>query len=544
MRGLMMDRPLLISDLIEFGARYGGDAEIVTRLVEGGIHRETYREARARIKKLANALLAAGVKPGDRLATIAWNTHRHFELYFAVSGIGAVLHTINPRLGLDELLYVVNHAEDTHLFYDTTFHKLAAALAASKTGVKTWVALTDDAHLPADGAVPGVVSYESLLTGHSDQLEWPVFDENTASSLCYTSGTTGQPKGVLYSHRSTRLHTYAVSGLDGLGVGAREVLLPVVPMFHVNAWGIPYAAAGAGAKLVLPGPGMDGKSVAELIETEGVTCALGVPTIWLALAEHMRKEQRKFPANLRLVVGGAALPASLQRTLEEELGADTIHAWGMTEMSPLGTCSHLLPKYDHLGTEEQRAAKLKQGRPVIGVDLRLVDEEGKELPFDGVASGHLQVRGPWITAGYFKEPGVAAITDGWFDTGDVATIDADGAMEITDRAKDIVKSGGEWISSVKLENAAMGCPGVANAAVIGIAHPKWQERPLLIIVARPGTPPTAADIRAHLATQVPSWWLPDAVEFVDSLPVGGTGKISKRTLRERFAGYQLPEKDA
>jgi 3-(methylthio)propionyl---CoA ligase len=538
MNGLMMDAPLLISQLIEFGAQNAPDAELITRTVEGPVHRYGYADAHARIKRLANALLQGGVKPGDRLATIAWNTHRHFELYFAVTGIGAILHTINPRLGLPELEYVVNHAEDTHVFFDTTFAKLVAAVAPKAPTVKHWVALTDAAHAPAEPNLPALSFYESWVAQGAEELEWPSFDERSAATLCYTSGTTGRPKGVLYSHRSTRLHTSAVLAADGLGLGAKETVLPVVPMFHVNAWGVPFACAGSGARLVFPGPGLDGKSLFELMEAERVTIALGVPTVWLGLAAYVAAQGKRFNEGMTMVIGGSALAGPLRDTLEG-LGAQVVHAWGMTETSPLGTVSRPLRKHVDQGSAVVKAIQLKQGRPLIGVEVRAVDDDGKVLPRDGKSSGNFQIRGPWIASGYFKDPS-PVLKGGWFDTGDVGTLDADWFMQITDRSKDIIKSGGEWVSSVDLENEALGAPGVALAAVIGVPHPKWSERPLLIVVPKPGVTPSKEDILSHLATRVPKWWLPDAIEFVEAIPIGPTGKIMKRLLREKFQGYALP----
>jgi fatty-acyl-CoA synthase len=529
MLGLMMDQPLLLSSIIEFAARYHAGVEVVSRTVDGPIHRTTWGEIARRARKLANALVGMGIRPGDRVATVAWNTHRHLELYFAVSGIGAVLHTINPRLSPEQLCYVVDHAEDVALFYDTTFAKLAEIVRTHPaTPVKHTVALTD-------------ADYEALIAPESDRYEWPLFDERTASSLCYTSGTVGNPKGVLYSHRSTVLHSYAVSMTDALALSGNDVTLPVVPMFHVNAWGIPYAAAMVGSKLVLPGPMLDGKSLYELIAAERVSFLLGVPTVWLGLLAHLGTLGVRLETVKRVVVGGSACSPSLIQAFERDHGARVIHAWGMTEMSPLGTANVLLPKHAGLSDDEKLAIKAKQGRPIFGVDLRLVDDEGRVLPHDGKTSGHLHVRGPWVASAYFKRDASDSHHDGWFATGDIATVDEDGYMQITDRSKDVIKSGGEWISSIDVENAAMGCPGVAMAAAIGVAHPKWSERPLLVVVKAPGAEPTREAIQAHLAARLPKWWLPDAIEFVDALPLGATGKVLKRALRERFADYRLTD---
>ncbi|MDP2309753.1 MAG: long-chain-fatty-acid--CoA ligase [Pseudomonadota bacterium] len=539
MFGLMMDEPLLISRQLAFAQRFHGAVEVVSRTVEGPIHRTSWGAVARRAAQLAHALTRLGVKPGDRVATIAWNTHRHLELYFAVSGMGAVLHTINPRLPPDQLVYVVSHAEDSVLFFDTTFTKLAQLAAARCPSVRAVVAMTDAAHLPAD--LPGALEYEGLLAPEQEAFAWPELDERTASSLCYTSGTSGFPKGVLYSHRSTVLHSYGIAMADALAISAADVTLPVVPMFHVNAWGIPYAAAMTGSKLVLPGPGMDGKSLLELIDDEGVTSLLGVPTVWANLLAHLKSVDRSLTTVRKVVIGGAACPTSMIRAFEEGHGARVVHAWGMTETSPLGTANVMLPKHQGIPYEATLAVKAKQGRPIFGVDLRLIGDDGLEKPHDGATSGHLQVRGPWVASAYFKqEPtDVGTHADGWFATGDIATIDPDGYMQITDRSKDVIKSGGEWVSSIDLENAAVGHPGVAQAAAIGLAHPKWGERPLLLVVRAPGADPSREEIGAWLETRLVKWWMPDAIEFVEALPIGATGKILKRTLREQFAEYRF-----
>jgi 3-(methylthio)propionyl---CoA ligase len=541
MLGLMMNQPLLISGQIEFAAKFHANTEVVTRAVEGPIRRSTYGQVSRRAKKLANALHRAGVGPGDRVATIAWNTDRHLELYFAVSGMGAVLHTINPRLSPDQLKYVVDHSEDIALFFDTTFTKCAQFLSRQSAGIRRFVAMTDDEHLPADHGIAGLNAYESLIAGESDVYLWPELDENTASSLCYTSGTTGNPKGVLYSHRSTVLHSYAAAMADVLGLSSADVTLPVVPMFHVNAWGVPYAAVMVGSKLVLPGPGLDGRSLLDLIEAESVTSLLGVPTVWLALLAQAKKDNKRLSSVKKVTIGGAACPPSMIRAFEEDHGVRVIHAWGMTETSPLGTANVLLPKHDRLSSEDQLAIKVKQGRAVFGVDLRLVDDAGDVLPHDGKTSGHLQIRGPWVASAYFKRDRDDNFDDGWFFTGDIATIDADGYMHVTDRSKDVVKSGGEWISTIEIENAAMSHPAVAQAAVIGVPHPKWQERPLLLIVKAEGQEVASKEILAFLAGRIPTWWVPDAVEVIEALPIGPTGKVLKRALRERFGNYRLQE---
>jgi fatty-acyl-CoA synthase len=544
MLGLMQHRPLLISSLIEHANACHPDAEIVSRTVEGPLHRCTYRDIRRRSKQVANALGALGVRPGDRIATLAWNGYRHMELYFGVSGMGAVLHTINPRLFPEQIEYIVNHAEDGYLFFDLTFAPLVAKLAPLLRGVKGFVAMTDRAHMPALD-VPNLICYEELVGSASADYGWPDFDENTASSLCYTSGTTGRPKGVVYSHRSTVLHSWAVCMADGLGMSMHDTALLVVPMFHVNAWGTPYAGAMCGARLVMPGPALDGKSVYELMRDLKVTVALGVPTVWLMLFGHVdaaKLDPKRDLALRRVVVGGAAASRALCEKFERVFGATVVHAWGMTEMSPLGTVCNPMPKHAGASAEERLDLQRNQGRPVYGVELEIADDEGRRLPHDGIAYGHLLVRGPWITAGYFREEGAGVLdAQGFFDTGDIATIDPDCYMHITDRAKDVIKSGGEWISSIELENAAMGHPAVAEAAVIGVAHPKWQERPLLVIVRKAGQALTRDEMLGFLEGRVARWWLPDDVAFVDELPHTATGKLLKVKLREQFREYRFPD---
>ncbi|MEW6323729.1 MAG: long-chain-fatty-acid--CoA ligase [Acidobacteriota bacterium] len=539
MLGQMMQVPLLVSSQIEFAARYHAPVDIVSRGVEGELRRSTWGRTASRARQLANALTRLGVRQGDRVATIAWNTDRHLEIYFAVSSMGAVLHTINPRLPLDQLRYIVDHAEDSALFFDTTFTKLAQFLSQQATPVRHYVAMTDAAHLP-DTGIAGLVDYEGFIAGESESFDWPRLDENTASSLCYTSGTAGFPKGVLYSHRSTVLHSYAIALPDALGFSARDTMLPVVPMFHVNAWGVPYAAACVGARLALPGPGLDPPNLVDLIEREKVTCLLGVPTVWHALLAHLQATGKKLTTVKKAGIGGAAVPPRMIQAFESH-GVQVLHAWGMTEMSPVGTVNWLLPRHDALSDDEKLALKCKQGRPIYGIDVRIVDDENQVLPHDGKATGHLQVRGWWVVDRYFKRDSDDARHGEWFDTGDIASIDPDSYVQITDRAKDLIKSGGEWISSIDLENAAMSHPAVAQAAAIGVAHPKWQERPLLVVVKAPGKDVTADELQAFLATKIVKWWLPDAVEFVEALPIGPTGKVLKRQLRETFAGYVLED---
>ena len=540
MRGLIADRPLLISGLLAHADRVSGDREIVSRSVEGPIHRYTYRDAHRRSRQLANALTAMGVQLGDRIATLAWNTYRHFEVYYAVSGIGAITHTLNPRLAPAQLTYIVNHAEDSYIFADANLVPLIEAVAGELSTVKGVVVMTDAANMPA-AAIDNLICYEELIDSHSDVLEWPEFDENTASSLCYTSGTTGNPKGALYSHRSTVIHGYASALPDVLNLAESEVVLPVVPMFHVNAWGIPYGATMTGAKLVFPGPRLDGASLHELLVEEDVTFAAGVPTVWLGLLNYWRENDTRAPSLKRTVIGGSAVPQSMLQAFQDEFGVEVRHAWGMTEMSPLGTVCLVKPRMRGAPKADRERIQIKQGRPVFGVDMKIVDEQGKVMPHDGKAYGELMVRGPWITSGYFKLDGSDAHgDDGWFATGDVCTIDPDGYMEITDRSKDVIKSGGEWISSIDLENQAMGHPDIAQAAVIGVAHPKWDERPLLIVVPAPGKTPNLASVHEYLADKVARWWLPDDMIIVDELPLGATGKVLKTNLREQFGSHKLP----
>ncbi len=541
MFGLMQDRPLLIQQLIEHAALNHGDTEIVSRRVEGDIHRYTYRDARTRAKKVAESLLALGIKPGDRIGTLAWNGYRHFELYYGISGMGAVCHTINPRLFPEQIVYIVNHAEDQLLFVDLNLLPAVEKLLPQFKTVRHVVAMTDRAHLPKDCKIPNLLVYEELIADKPGTYEWPEFDERTASSLCYTSGTTGNPKGVLYHHRSTLLHAYAAALPDTLGISARSVILPVVPMFHVNAWGLPYTAALVGAKLVFPGVALDGASLYELFEKERVSFTAGVPTVWLALLNYMQANKLKLSTVKYAVIGGSAAPPAMIEAFDREFGVEVLHAWGMSEMSPLGTVNHPKAKHGSLAAKELLDVRLKQGRPPFGVDMKIVDDSGKELPRDGKAFGDLLVRGPWITSGYFKgEGGPVLQEDGWFATGDVATIDEDGYMQITDRSKDVIKSGGEWISSIDLENAAMAHPAVAEAAVIGIAHPKWDERPLLIVHRKPDAAVDKKELIDFLATKVAKWWLPDDVQFVEAIPHTATGKILKTRLREDFKDYKLP----
>jgi len=540
MLGLMQSQPLLISNIIEHAARHHSDTEIVSRTVEGPLHRYTYADANRRAKRAANALAALGVVLGDRVGTLAWNGYRHFELYYGISGIGAVMHTINPRLFPEQIAWIINHAEDKVLFFDLTFLPLVEGIAPLLTGCRAFVLMTDAAHMPAASALPGLLCYEDLLAGTAETLAWPSFDENTASSLCYTSGTTGNPKGALYSHRSTMLHAYASALPDSLNCSARDCILPVVPMFHVNSWGLAYSCPLVGAKLVLPGPHLDGKSLFELFEGEKVSMSAGVPTVWQGLLGHLRQNGLRFSTLRSTVIGGSSCPPAMIKTFQEEYGVKVLHAWGMTEMSPLGTVCNLKTKHLSWPAEEQFKVEITQGRAVFGVDMKIVGGDGQELPWDGKAFGDLMVRGPWVVRGYFKGEGGDPLIDGWFPTGDVATMSPDGYMQITDRSKDVIKSGGEWISSIDLENIAVAHPAVQQAAVIGVAHPKWDERPLLIIVKRPGMDVSRADLLKFFEGKIAKWWLPDDVAFVETIPLGATGKMLKTKLREQFRDYRLP----
>ena len=538
--GQMMSQPLLISSIIDYAARHYPSTEIVSRRVEGDLHRYTYRECQVRAKKMANALTALGVVMGDRVATLAWNGYRHMELYYVVSGSGAVLHTINPRLHPEQIAYIANHAEDQYLFFDLSFLPLIEAVASHCKTVKAFVLMADRERMPPASKIANLLCYEDLIASSSDDYSWPVFDENSAASLCYTSGTTGNPKGALYSHRSTVLHAYGSAMPNALNVSAADTVLPVVPMFHVNAWGLPYSVLLSGAKMVYPGAALDGKSLYELFEAEKVTFSAGVPTVWLGLINHVLQNGLAFSTFRRTVIGGSACPPAMMDTLIDKLHVQVIHAWGMTEMSPLGTTGGLQSRHLALPKEEQRKILQKQGHAVYGVDMKIVDDSGVELPWDGATYGHLLVKGPWIISSYFKNEGGDVLQDGWFPTGDVATIDADGYMQITDRSKDVIKSGGEWIGTIDLENIAMAHPAVLQAACIGIAHPKWDERPLLLVIKRPGQEVTREELLKFFEGKIAKFWMPDDVVFIDALPTGATGKIQKNKLREQFRQHVLP----
>ena len=538
MLGSMMHWPLMISSLIRHADRWHGDTEIVSRTVEGPIHRYTYRDAHSRTRRLANALAGLGVAAGDCVGTLAWNGYRHFELYYGVSGMGAVIHTINPRLFHDQLTYIIDHAGDRVVFFDLTFLPLVEQLAPACPGVTTWIALTDRAHMPASALA--LLCYEDLLASESDDFEWPEFDENTASGLCYTSGTTGHPKGVLFSHRSTVLHALATCLPDAKAYSAQSVVLPIVPMFHANAWGIPYSAPLVGAKIVFPGAGMDGRSLYELFESEGVNFSAGVPTVWLTLIQYMKQNNLVFSTLKTTTIGGSACPSAMIQTLRDEFDVRVLHGWGMTEMSPVGTIGSPKAKHANLSADERLALSLKQGRALYGVEMKIIDGNGEDLPTDGVATGNVVVKGPWVMRHYFKSETPGTLTpDGWFPTGDVGSIDPDGYLSITDRSKDVIKSGGEWISSIELENIAVGHPAVAEAAVIGVFHPQWNERPLLIVVKKQGASVTRDELLAFYEGKVARWWTPDDVVFVDELPHTATGKLSKKMLREQYKEYRL-----
>ncbi len=541
LHGQMMNLPLTITSIMNFAEQLYGDTEIVSVTADNPAHRYTYAEAFRRTRQLANALADAGMREGDRIATLAWNDYRHFELYYAISCSGAVCHTINPRLFPEQVEYIVNHAEDRLVFVDPAFLPLLEGLQEKLPTVERFVVLTDAERLPTT-TLANAIDYESFIAGHGDRFDWPELDENAASALCYTSGTTGNPKGVLYSHRSTVLHSYGAALPDAMALSAADVVLPIVPMFHVNAWSIPYCAAMVGAKLVFPGGKMgDGETLQRLIEQEQVTMSAGVPTVWLALLGYLRDTGKRIDSLNRVVVGGAACPLSIMEEFEEKHGVYTHHAWGMTETGPLGTFNSLKPGMSELPKAQLDAIRTKQGRPIFGVDIRIVDPEGEVQPWDGEATGEVRIRGNWVCSGYFRmEDTGSHDEEGYFGTGDVASMDPDGYMRITDRTKDVIKSGGEWISSIDLENAAVGHPAVAEAAVIGVPHPKWTERPLLIVVRTPGAELEKEEILAYLQDKVAKWWIPEDAVFVDEIPHTATGKISKKDLRVQFADYQPP----
>ena len=537
MMGLMQQHSLLISGLIEFAARFHGDTEIVSRRVEGDRHRSNWAQVRRRAMRLAHGLDAWGLERGERVATLAWNGYRHLELYYGVSGSRRVLHTVNPRLHPDQIAWIVNHAQDRVLAFDMSFAPIIQAVAPQCPGVRRWVALCDADALPAEleRAVPGLLSYEAWLAEQSEApYAWPALDESEASSMCYTSGTTGNPKAVLYSHRSTVLHAMAAALPDVTGLSARDAVLPVVPMFHVNAWGVPYTAAMVGAKVVFPGPALDGASLFELMDQEDVSFSAGVPTVWLGLLARMQQEGRRPRSLARVLIGGSAAPLAMIQAFQDTWGVEVRHAWGMTEMSPLGTACAFKTKHASLDAQQRLQLQTSQGRPLYGVDMRIVDPAGAEVAWDGRSIGELQVRGPWVLADYYQSGQPSPLRDGWFPTGDVVSIDPDGYMRIVDRSKDVIKSGGEWISSIDIENVAMSHPAVAMAACVAVPHPKWDERPLLVVVRKPGAEVEARELLAFYEGKVAKWWIPDDVQFVEAIPLGATGKILKTRLREQL----------
>ncbi len=539
MLGLMQDWPLLCYTVIDHAATHHGNQEIVTRTVEGPMHRETYADAHLRARKVAQALRRLGVGNGDRIATLGWNTHRHFESWYGIMGLGAIYHTVNPRLFPDQIAYIISHAEDSYVLTDLTFVKLLEQLQDRLPSVKGFVILTDAEHMP-ETTLRGAIAYEDLIAEEDGDFRWETFDENTAAGLCYTSGTTGNPKGVLYSHRSNVLHSLAVNTAECIGMRSADTILAVVPMFHANSWALAFSVPATGARLVLPGPKLDGESVHEILTTEKVTLSTAVPTVWLMLLQYLESSGATLPDLQRVMVGGAALPQILLETFEEKYGVEVRQGWGMTEMSPVGTVGALKAGEQEKSREERTRIKLKQGRPLYTVQMKIEDDDGVELPHDGVTFGHLKVRGPAIAKAYFRADGSPIDDEGFFDTGDIATLDADSRMHIIDRDKDVIKSGGEWISSIDVENTAMGHPDIAEAAVIGIKHPKWSERPLLIAIPKPGATPTKESVLEFLNGRIASWWMPDDVVFVEEIPHTATGKIQKRDLRTQFEDHQLP----
>ncbi len=543
MKGLMMDTQLLISAIAQHAEKFHGDREVVSVTVDNPRHRYTIREAMARARQLANALATLGVKQGDRVASLAWNDYRHLEVYYGVSGSGFVCHTINPRLFPEQIIYIINHAEDRFICVDAMFVPLLEAVADKIPNVEGFIVMTDEAHMP-DTSLPNVMCYETLLAAESSAFDWPQLDERTASALCYTSGTTGNPKGALYDHRSKVLHAFGTLAIDVAGVASRDVVLPVVPFVHVNAGGVPDSALMGGAKLVLPGPKMgDGEALYALIDSEDVTMALGVPTVWLALLQYTEKAGKRLDKLERSLVGGAAVPRAMIEAFRDKHGVELRQGWGMTETSPIGTVNTIKAGLEGLPGDEQLDLATKAGRGIFGVEIRIVDDNGEEQPWDGEAFGALQVRGPWVCSDYYKLEGSGGThtEDGWFETGDVATIDPQGYVAITDRTKDVIKSGGEWISSIELENTAMGHPAVAEAAVIGVAHPKWTERPLLVVTKAEGQDVSKDELLAYFDGKVATWWVPNDVVFVDELPHTATGKVKKIELRKQFADYRLSD---
>lgn len=542
MLGQMMNMPLTTTSILAFAEKVYAGSEIVSVTADNPLHRYTYAEAFQRVRQLANALKKLGCKDGDVIGTLAWNDYRHLELYYAISCSGMVCHTVNPRLFPEQLQYIIDHAEDKFVFIDVMFVPLLEKLAPTLPRVKGYIVLTDEAHMPTASSLPNLLCYESLIAKESTAFDWPQLDENQASALCYTSGTTGNPKGVLYSHRATILHTYATAMPDVFGISVRDVVMPIVPMFHVNGWGLVYTCPMIGAKLVMPGPKMgDGETLCKLINDEKVTTSAGVPTVWLALLNYLEQSGQQVPSLTRVTTGGAACPQPIFDTFRERYQVEVHQAWGMTEMSPLGTYNTLKPHMLGWSEEQKTCIRMNQGRPAYGVELKIVDDDNNELPWDGQSSGSVKVRGPWVIERYFKADKPSTDADGWFETGDVASMSPEGYMTITDRTKDVIKSGGEWISSIELENTAMLHPAVAEAAVIGVSHPKWTERPLLVIVPKAGSQPDKSELLAFFNGKVAKWWIPEACELVETLPHTATGKVSKKDLRVQFSGYRWPE---
>jgi len=539
MLGLMQDWPLLLHRIIDHAATYHAGRRIVSRSIEGPIHTTTYSQIRARAKKVAQRLEKDGVKLGDRVATLGWNTWRHLESWYGIVGIGAVYHTVNPRLFPDQIAWIINHAEDRVMMTDLTFVPLLEKLADKLPRIERYIVFTDAAHMPAT-TLRNAVPYEEWIGDVDGDFTWKTFDENTAAGMCYTSGTTGNPKGVLYSHRSNVLHSFAHSNASVLGLSSSDVILPVVPLFHANGWSLAFTAPLSGASIIMPGMKLDGASIYELLNEYKVTCTAGVPTVWLALLQHLEKTGGKLPYLKRVVIGGSASPRAMTKTFQDVYGVNVVHAWGMTEMSPLGSACTLIPEYAALDSEARLNVQQKQGHPPFSVEMKITDDAGRELPWDGKTFGRLKVRGPAVAKAYFKDDSNVLDADGFFDTGDVATMDPHGYMQITDRAKDVIKSGGEWISSIDLENLAIGHPSVAEAAVVGVKHPKWDERPLLVIVLKQGESASRDDILAFMRGKIANWWMPDDVVFVKDIPHTATGKILKTALREQFRDYVLP----
>ncbi len=545
MHSTMMDTPLVLSSIMNFAEKVYGTSEIVSVTADNPLHRYTYSDAFKRVRKLGNALNAMGAKLGDTIGTLAWNDYRHFEMYYALAASGMVCHTVNPRLFEDQLEFIINHGEDKWLFLDIAFVGLVEKIQDKLPNVQGFIILTNEANMPKKTSLRNVACYESLLDAQNEDIDWPEFGENHPVAMCYTSGTTGNPKGVVYSHRSTVLHAYASALPDTLGISVQDVVMPIVPMFHVNGWGLVYSAPMVGAKMVMPGPKMgDGETICSLINGENVTISAAVPTVWLALINHLEKTGGDVESLKRVTVGGAACPLSIMTTLKDKYGVEVRHAWGMTETSPLGTYNTFKPKMDSWTEEERNAVRVKQGRPIYGIEVKIVDDNNKELPWDGVASGAVKVRGPWVTGSYYKLDKKATDEDGWFETGDVASMDSEGYMQITDRTKDVIKSGGEWISSIELENCAMNHPKIEEAAVIGVYHPKWTERPLLLAIVKAGETITKEEMLAWFEGKVAKWCQPSACEFVDSLPHTATGKLSKKDMRAQFENYQWPDESA